>query len=307
MKIKEILIYNAEGVMRRISFKTDGLNIITGSASTGKSALSDIIEYCMGRSSFNVPEGIIRDKVSWYAVIYQFPGEQVLVAKPAPSASASSCSTAMIRRGSDIEPPEFDSLKCNTDDDSVVGLLSSLLGIPENKTSVPMEQSREAHSANIKHTYFYLFQIQELIASKNQLFYRQNEPFMPQAIRDTLPILLGVVPDDQYELETKLRAARRELKLMNKQLSEAIDFSDQFNERAIGLLSEARQVGIISAKGDLISTKDILEYLKFALAWKPAPTPDEDVERIVELEDEIAKIRKEKSSVAEQIRLCSHY
>src|SRR5258707_2487016 len=98
MKVKSIHIYSHDGQRRDISFKVDGLNVITGRSSTGKSALSEIIEYCMGRSTFNVPEGVIRDRVSWFGVIYQFPREQVLIAKPTPSGGAASCSTAMQRR-----------------------------------------------------------------------------------------------------------------------------------------------------------------------------------------------------------------
>ncbi|MCW9276910.1 hypothetical protein N5I83_29260, partial [Klebsiella variicola] len=88
MKIKSIHVYSHDGQRRDLQFKVNGLNVITGRSSTGKSALSEIIEYCMGRSTFNVPEGIIRDKVSWFAVIYQFSQEQVLIAKPTPNAGA---------------------------------------------------------------------------------------------------------------------------------------------------------------------------------------------------------------------------
>ena len=84
MKISSIHIYSHDGQRRDLRFKVNGLNVITGRSSTGKSALSEIIEYCMGRSSFNVPEGVIRDKVAWFAVIYQFENEQVMVAKPTP-------------------------------------------------------------------------------------------------------------------------------------------------------------------------------------------------------------------------------
>ena len=119
MNIRDILIYSVTGEMRRISFKLHGLNIITGRSSTGKSALSDIVEYCMGQSEFNIPEGPIRDKVAWYAVIYQFPSEQVMVAKPAPATNAASCSRAMIRRGATIEPPPFAELQQNADDETV--------------------------------------------------------------------------------------------------------------------------------------------------------------------------------------------
>ena len=110
MNIRDIIIYSHGGESRRISFKVAGLNIVTGRSSTGKSALSDIVEYCMGQSDFNIPEGPIRDKVAWYAVIYQFPGEQVLIAKPAPAPNATSCSRAMIRRGATVEPPPFSEL-----------------------------------------------------------------------------------------------------------------------------------------------------------------------------------------------------
>src|SRR5208283_2527960 len=175
MNIREIILYGYAGEMRHISFKVHGLNIITGRSSTGKSALSDIVEYCMGRSTFNIPEGPIRDKVAWYAVIYQFPGEQVLVAKPAPASNATSCSRAMIRRGATVEPPSFVELQQNADDDTVVSLLSKLLGIPENRTQVSLDNSRDSYATTIKHTYFYLFQKHGLITNKEQLFYRQNE------------------------------------------------------------------------------------------------------------------------------------
>lgn len=163
MKIRSIHIYSHDGQRRDLRFKVDGLNVITGRSSTGKSALSEIIEYCMGRSSFNVPEGVIRDKVSWFAVIYQFENEQVLVAKPTPPGGGASCSMAMLRRGPQLQVPDFNDLAANTDDDSIVELLSRLLGIPENRTDVAVEHSRDSYDANVKHTSYYLS-----ICSKNR-------------------------------------------------------------------------------------------------------------------------------------------
>ena len=302
MNIRDIIIYSHAGGIRRVSFKVAGLNIVTGHSSTGKSTLSDIVEYCMGRSTFNIPEGPIRDKVAWYAVIYQFPGEQVLVAKPAPASNASSCSRAMIRRGASVEPPPFAELQQNADDDTVVSLLSELLGIPANRTQVSQEHSRGSFAATIKHTYFYLFQKQGLIANKEQLFYRQNEPFMPQTIKDTLPILLGAAPDNRLEIDVKLRAARRELKIAQKQLADAQEFSEQLNSRSVGLMSEAQQVGILSRRATPKSTDEALVTLSEIAKWKPNPIPDEETRRIYELEDEIAKLRKERAAANETLQ-----
>ena len=307
MNIRDIIIYSHAGESRRISFNVAGLNIITGRSSTGKSALSDIVEYCMGQSDFNIPEGPIRDKVAWYAVIYQFPGEQVLIAKPAPAPNASSCSRAMIRRGATVEPPPFSELAQNSNDETVVSLLSGLLRIPANRTHVSQESSRDSFDATIKHTYFYLFQKQGLVANKEQLFYRQNEQFMPQAIRDTLPILLGVAPDDRLELEFKLRAAMRELKIVQKQLVEAMEFSEQLNVRALGLLTEAQQVGILNRGPAPATTETALTTLSEITSWRPARIPNEDTRRIAELEDEIVAIRKERVTANETLRATQLY
>ncbi len=292
MKIRSIHIYSHDGQRRDLTFKVDGLNVITGRSSTGKSALSEIIEYCMGRSSFNVPEGIIRDKVAWFAVIYQFEKEQVLVAKPTPSGSGASCSTVMLRRGAQLQAPEFDDLSVNTDDESIVELLSRLLGIPENRTEVALEHSRNSYNANVKHTFYYLFQKQGLVANKDQLFYRQNEQFQSQAIRDTLPILLGVSSNDRYELESKMRLAQRDLRINQKKLDLARGAVDTSQVQAISLYSEAKTVGVIGDADESLNANGIIELLRSALSWKPETVPDDDGGRVSILEEDLVQLRR---------------
>jgi len=301
MKISSIHIYSHDGQRRDLQFNINGLNVITGRSSTGKSALSEIIEYCMGRSSFNVPEGIIRDKVAWFAVIYQFESEQVLIAKPTPSAGATNCSTGMLRRGAELQVPEFRELTINTDDDAIVELLSRLLGIPENRTDVALEHSRDSFSANVKHTFYYLFQKQGLVANKDQLFYRQNEQFQPQAIRDTLPILLGVSAHDRYGLESRLRVAQRELKINTKQLEQARAAIDTSHEKALGLYSEARTVGILGKTEEPLDVDGILEALKSSLSWRPESLPDDDESRISQIEEELNQLHKDRREVQARV------
>lgn len=301
MKISSIHIYSHYGQRRDLSFKVDGLNVITGHSSTGKSALSEIIEYCMGRSSFNVPEGVIRDKVAWFAVIYQFENEQVMVAKPTPPRGGASCSTAMLRRGTQLQAPEFKDLSVNTDDDNIVELLSRLMGIPENRTNVALEHSRNSFDANVKHTFYYLFQKQGLVANKDQLFYRQNEQFQPQAIRDTLPILLGVSSHDRYELESKLRTAQRDLRINTKHLEQARNAVDTSHEKAVGLYSEARAVGVTGNTDKNTNADGIIDSLRSALTWKPETVLNDDGSRISRLEEELGQLRQERRNAQTRI------
>jgi hypothetical protein len=304
MKIRSIHIYSHDGRRRDLPFR-DGLNVITGRSSTGKSALSEIIEYCMGRSTFNIPEGIIQERVSWYAVLYAFDGEQVLVAKPTPGPGRTSCSLAMVRRGAEVAVPDFADLVVNDDDDGVVGLLSRLLGIPENTTDVPIEHSRESYDANIKHTFYYLFQKQTIVTNKDQLFYRQNEQHQPQTIKDTLPILLGVSSRDRFSLESRLRAAQRELRLNSKLLDEAKSAVDTSEERAIGLHSEARAVGVLQSSPPTGSA--IVAQLREALTWQPTPIPEDDGRRLTGLENELVSLREQRREIQRRFDAAEQY
>jgi hypothetical protein len=298
MKIKSIHVYSVDHRRRDVVFH-DGLNVITGRSSTGKSALAEIIEYCMGRSAFNVPEGVIRDKVAWYAVIYRFAGEQVLVAKPAPAAGALSGSAAMVRRGAVIEAPKASELAINDNDEGVVRLLTGLLGIPENTTDVPIESSRESFDANIKHTLYYLFQKQNFVTSKDQLFYRQNEDYQSQAIKDTLPIFLGISGREKFTLESQLRIAQRELRLNAKLVQQAKYAIDNSEDWALGLISEGRAVGILprADSGDV----GVLDLLRQTVNWKPTPLPEDDGQRVSAIQDELINLREKRREVQRRI------
>src|ERR1700676_2867255 len=85
MQIQSILLYSTSGEIRRLDFKLGALCIVTGASKTGKSALIEIVYYCLGRESCTIPVGVIRDSVSWFAVLLQFPGIQYFVARPTPA------------------------------------------------------------------------------------------------------------------------------------------------------------------------------------------------------------------------------
>jgi len=161
MQIKSLIIYSRDGELRELPFKLGAVNIITGKSSTGKSAIIEILEYCLGRSSFNVPEGVIRDTVSWYGVIYQIHDTQVLIAKPAPAAERASQSRVYFEEGVSVSPPPFEKLVPNSDDKAVVQVLSRLVGISPNLNVPEGRQSREPLEATIRHTSYYVYQDHE--------------------------------------------------------------------------------------------------------------------------------------------------
>lgn len=81
MQIAKMILYNEFGKKRELSFKLGSLNIITGKSKSGKSAVGEIIEYCLGSNKCNIADGVIREKVSWYGLLLQFNQFQLFIAR----------------------------------------------------------------------------------------------------------------------------------------------------------------------------------------------------------------------------------
>jgi hypothetical protein len=271
------------------------VNIITGKSNTGKSAIIDIIDYCMGKSSFNIPEGIIRDTVRWYAVLYQHNDSQVLVAKPAPDSVRRSQSAVYFLVSTEISPPSFDELVPNSTDQAVTEYLSRIVGISPNLHIPEEQESRRALEATIRHTTFLLFQDQNTIANKNLLFHRQQEQFIPQAIKDTLPYFLGAVREDHLQLESEVRLARRRLSRALRQLAEAQSIGNEQVTLGTTLLAEAQQAGIIASTSRPEDSNDLLELLRLVVGW----TPDNN---LAVNDDQIPALYSELRELVQQLR-----
>ncbi len=69
--IHEIGIVDIRDYLHRVKLK-EGLNVITGKSSTGKSALIEIFDYCFASSKSNIPKGVITESATLYYIILSY-------------------------------------------------------------------------------------------------------------------------------------------------------------------------------------------------------------------------------------------
>lgn len=309
LQIREIVLYAVDGRTRRIQFKLGALNVITGQSRTGKSAIIDIVDYCLGRSTFRIFEGVNRDVVAWYALLLQMGQSQVFVAKPAPKAGAASQSAVFLKKASVIELPTFGELVLNSNDSALTADLSEMLGFSPNLHEPSEGQTRLPLQADLSHAKFFVFQEQGEVASRNFLFHRQGEPFIPQAIKDTLPYLLGAVPEDRLALVQQARELRRTLRTLERRQAEAAAVRGAGLSQATKLLTEGRQLGLF--KGNPPSSdSEIHEILRsVATSWRPEQGLEEAVEptREVELSRQLDDARRQYRELYDQISQIKYF
>ena len=136
MQLLEVVLYNGEGEQRSIALRPGQLNVITGESRSGKSALVDIIRYCLG-DDFHIPHGPIRESVSWYALRLAIGDTEVFIGRPPPAPGRRSASAVSFHAGAHVPALAFQDLEATTNSNALERLLTGLVGIAENEQLPP--------------------------------------------------------------------------------------------------------------------------------------------------------------------------
>lgn len=78
--IYEMGVIDKIGNKHPVYFK-EGLNVVTGKSSTGKSALIEIFDYCFGSDEYTVPKGVITDSAALYYLFIKIDGQNMVIAR----------------------------------------------------------------------------------------------------------------------------------------------------------------------------------------------------------------------------------
>ena len=263
MQIKNIVLYKDEIFEPRIlEFNIGKTNIISGKSRTGKTALIDIIDYCLGRKSFNVKGKEIRASVSWFAITVQFKNHQVFIARKNPILLGQKTTKDIFFLKSDnIEVPLFNELKENSNTVSLTHYLSNILNMSDN-LHVAENHTRASVEATFKHAKYYSFQPQNIIAQPKYLFFNQDEPFIPQTIKDTLPFILGAIRADELEIVEKIRLKKRALNKLIREKNDEESIYSQSIRKLKSIIEEAQNSELISQNFNYKTDEEAISQLK---------------------------------------------
>lgn len=300
MQIQKIILYNFQGDRRTLDFKLGQVNVIVGRSNTGKSTVIQIIDYCLGRSDFDICDGVTRNTVAWYAVLFRVNDLDVFVAKPRPQAGRTKQNRAHLTVSEQILIPDLSELKAEHDDYEVTHAISRLLDSSVRSTSKEKEGHLPALHVTVEHAIPFLFQEKTVIANNHVLFYRQQEH--EQSIQDTLPYFLGVKDQRDFQTEQDLEVATRNLRsLKTKQRAEESRLSTITNLEEI-LVEEAGRLGLIDSSHVLGSRDGLVQVLQAAVAsWQPTLAPPVQDVRLPKLRADLDDLRRQLAVLDEEV------
>lgn len=263
MQISKIILYGRRGDTRQIIFELGKLNVLTGSSKTGKSAILEIVDYCLGAKRCTIPDGAVRNGCSHYAVVLRIGDDDVFICRQDPPGNQDSSEHIWIVVAPSVAVPDIKQFTANFNRETLRSFLTSRLNIADNIFE-PDGLTRSKLVANFRHALVYCLQDQNEVAQRTFLFHDTGDNFERQAVVDTLPFFLGAVDQERPRLRALLREAMREHRIAERRLEEHVSIGGQGFQRALTLVQEARQCGLLSAGGNPEEADEIRAMLEAA-------------------------------------------
>jgi len=238
-KINCIGVLDQQGVTHAVPFK-EGLNIVTGKSSTGKSAIIEIFDYCFGSSENTIPKGVITDCAAIYFVELEINETIIIIARD-PDRN----SKAFYKRGSEpilqgesISREYFDDSHFIPINSFKKRLRSDFLDIDDVDESLLAKENRgrKAPTPSIRSFTSFILQHQNLVANKHALFYRFDEQEKREQAIDHTKIFLGIVKQEYFLFKQKLELLKTEERKLRLDIKRSKEQVDQLKHRVEPLL-----------------------------------------------------------------------
>ncbi len=227
---KAIMIFNEFGELRMVPLKS-GVNIVTGESKTGKSALVEIIDYCLCSSRSTIPKGKITD----FSFLYVIPmlinkntyviarerwenGGKMYVIKEAENFDIANINLEYFHNKQKLNVKD-----AQYEIESALGLLV---------TNVVTDDERKGKRASLRNMVSYMFQHQNLIASKFALFYRFSDSYRRKDIIEQFPVFAGMIDQSYYSDIIELGNLKKRLNQKIK-IQKANEKSSEFIKRSL--------------------------------------------------------------------------
>nr|WP_325237716.1 DUF3732 domain-containing protein [uncultured Oscillibacter sp.] len=208
--IKAIIIFNENDEKRLVPLK-QGVNIITGESKTGKSALVEIIDYCLCSTRCTIPKGKITDFSYLYVLVMGIGDNTYIIArynwdnggKMYFSKEEKDFNYKVLSLDYFSEKPTLPYKDAQYEIECALGLFV---------TNMATDADQQGKKASLRNMVSYLFQHQNLMASKFALFYRFSDYYKRKDIIDQFPVFAGMISQEYYSDLIQLNTLKAQLK-----------------------------------------------------------------------------------------------
>lgn len=266
MNILNVILYNKNGETNNIEFSPNKINLIIGGSDTGKSALIQIIDYCLGKDNKSFTVDIATHKViEWYAIYIKIKDKNIFIAR---QKSNQEKNIFLMEMQSIDNLPLIDEIYGNTNQNELKEYLANNLGIIPFE-SLPNDEDEVNNKEKFSLSKCYdiaqrlCMQPYSIINTTTQYFYTEDKRINTESIKTLLPYFLGIYTKRYFDLlKQKDETKANLINIKNGLLQKEFWYNQKRNE-TISLIQSAKTIGFtLDTVNESTSTNLLLETLK---------------------------------------------
>ena len=229
--LKYIGLFDQQDKVHGVELKA-GLNLITGKSSTGKSALIEIFDYCMGSSEDTIPHGVIKEHATLFFLWITINKSDYLLGRDAKGKECYIVSNPEIDDIRKLRSIVFDGNDYTKDDYKVQ--LGLLFGIDATNTAETVPQMQDKRKGgqrpSVRNMMPFILQHQNLVANKQALFYRFDQREKRDETINQFKVFAGFVDANYYALSVEASKLDEKIESLKRQLAKAeTDLHETYN------------------------------------------------------------------------------
>lgn len=299
-QLQGIFLYSHDSRRRELLFDINAVNIITGRSGSGKSAICEVIDYCLGATHCHVP-GVVRDATSWVAILLVNGPTEAFLARRIPEADKLSAEETYLAFGSHLEiPKSAANLTGTTNVGTMLQRLEQILGIGNVHTEV-FGAPRAPKRVTARNITPFLLQDDDVIINKTVLL-RGAQDDRRQSIIDTFPYFLGTVDESLIAKEQELRRLSAQYAAEQRRIAALERNRDTTALGLRGIAAEAKQVGLFEDISiDDASIESLRRGLTAVANYIPSQESEQEGDRLVSLTNEERRLMGQRAQLLSEM------
>lgn len=243
----KIILWLHSGEKRELIFQPNKVNVITGGSNTGKTAILQIIDYCLFASRSKLPESIINENVAWYGINIQINEKNYTICRTSLSQGKVTHNYFFSSAG---EIPKFP--KANNEEPTIRTLIETEFGI-DRKIAIPFGGRMLKAGAKISLRYFLMFTTisQDIIANSRVYFDKQDEPRYREALPRIFDLAVGIDTVKNNLAREKKLNVKSEIRKLERKRSRIDLKKDDFLKELVDVVKRAKEFGLVEPDANM--------------------------------------------------------
>lgn len=239
--INKMILWFAEGETRELQFEKNKINVITGNSKTGKTAILEIIDYCLCGSESNISEKYIGETVKWYGLNFNINDKTYTIARGEYRNKKPSMDYYFSEEGGIPKIP-----RCTISESDLKSILENEFSVTKKVTFSYGGKTIKGNS-KISYRYFWMFNTLsgDVITNSKTFFDKQHLERYREALPRIFDLAIGIITLEDIVLRDVIDRLQKELDNLQRKKKKYIEKQDERKYKMMEVIKEAKDFNII--------------------------------------------------------------